>query len=247
MGSWALGAGAGFVGHPDDPNAPGLFQPVVRDRNGRHEVAALLAAPPAGAALRGIVVTCPGAGGGPGPNDPLGGGGGGTYGGYNVYGRLAAALPPRGIAVLLVHYPGGQPEAHGVAGIAATAAHLVAAAEWALGHAGIVPLALVGWSMGGAVVIEAAVRLAQGGRRVSGVATLAGQSANIPAASLPLPRRTAVLVVHGTADDCLGVGCAKRISARAGVQPRLLPGEDHGPPVAFALRSGCRPYSKKQT
>merc|ERR1711959_770011 len=31
--------------------------------------------------LKGLVLTCPGAGGGQGPADPLGAGGGGTYGG----------------------------------------------------------------------------------------------------------------------------------------------------------------------
>jgi len=203
-------------------------------------VIGLLATPPGLtlASCRGLVITCPGAGGGPGPTDPCGGGGGGTYGGYNVFGNLASELAKHGIAVLLMHYPADEPGRPLEGGIAKTAEHATALLDWAISQYGSpqMPVALVGWSMGGAVAINtgaSAVRSCEASMR--GVATIASMKEVAEGAPKTLvDAQVPLLLMHNVAGRCTGANSIK-IAQSTGrkVEPLLFPGEDHGVKSAF--------------
>jgi hypothetical protein len=201
------------------------------------QLVGMLASPPPDTALRGVVVTAAGAGGGPGPFDPRGeeGTGGGSFGPYSLYMRLAAELPRAGLAVLLVHYKRPWP-----VGVARGGDQMNALAAWFAAKAGRPGLAAVyiGWSRGGAVAIEAATKAkakhARSARRIAkraqktqcvplapvaavdirGVATIASQTGQIQRTSPKQLRLAgcALLLLHGLADDCLSARCSKRIS-----------------------------------
>lgn len=227
---WDLQIGeprAGLFGHPLDKGAEDLFQCVFQN----DQLVGLLAEP--AGELRGLVVTSPGAGGGPGPADPEGGGGGGTYGGYNVYRQLAAILPSQGITVLLMHYADGEPGGTRQTRVPRTAYQMETLTYWYQAHVhwASIPTILIGWSMGGAVVIEAGARMVHGKRaNIYGVATIASQTAGILQTSLELIVNTGakLLVMAGSADTCLNPRCSDKIGRMAGVAPEIFPGEDHG-------------------
>jgi dienelactone hydrolase len=87
---------------------------------------------------------------------------------------------------------------------------------------GIERFALIGWSLGGAVVISSAV--AQ--NDVVGVATLASQTAGTAAVSRLAPR--SLLLLHGTADRVLPDHCSRYLYQQAGEPKRLILYEGDG-------------------
>lgn len=226
---WNLIIGAppqGFFSHQLDPGAEDIFQCIYAEG----QIVGLLAEPDS--EVVGLVVTSPGAGGGPGPLDPHGGGGGGTYGGYNAYRELAVTLPRLGIAVLLVHYPEGHPGPRGQ-NVALTIDHMETLTRWYLNQLQWqdVPTAMIGWSMGGAVVIETAARLINAKRvNIRGVATIASQAARIQCTSPQIIIRfgAELLLMVGSADTCLAPSCSDKIGRMAGIKPEVFDGEDHG-------------------
>lgn len=230
----------GLLSHPDDPNDPKMFKCISRcSPDGRQEVIGLLAASPdmALASSRGLVITCPGAGGGPGPADPLGGAGGGTYGGYNVYGKLASELPKQGIAVLLLHYPPGDPGHPLQGGISRTQHHIEALMQWVREHASPqLPVALVGWSMGGAVAIEAAASTVSNRTMcIRGVATIASMKEVSPESpSVLVKSQVELLLMHNLSKECNASNSWKLARlAGDGIEPLLFPDENHGVRSAF--------------
>lgn len=229
----------GILDHPDDPNDRRLFQCVTRHcEDGNQEVVGLLAAPECAEGFRGLVLTCPGAGGGQGPADPLGGGGGGTYGAYNVYGRLAAQLPRLGIAVLLLHYPDGHPGHPLQGGIPRTVAHAEALIEWALGFAGDprLPLAFIGWSMGGAVVIDAAANMLRRQEKadIRGVATIASMKEVCQdSPKILTDAKVDLLLMHNINRQCKALNSYKIGRLAGGIEPVIFDGENHGCASSF--------------
>eukprot|EP00746_Dinoflagellata_sp_MGD_P137229 gnl/MRDRNA2_/MRDRNA2_71051_c0_seq1.p1 gnl/MRDRNA2_/MRDRNA2_71051_c0~~gnl/MRDRNA2_/MRDRNA2_71051_c0_seq1.p1 ORF type:complete len:397 (+),score=51.98 gnl/MRDRNA2_/MRDRNA2_71051_c0_seq1:68-1192(+) len=226
--------------HPDDPNDAEIFQCVMRRMpQGGSNLVGLLSSPPSSCPLVGLVLTCPGAGGGPGPADPMGGGGGGTYGAYNVFGKLAAELPRHGIAVLLLHYPEGHPGAHPrKGGISKTMEHAEHLIKWFCARvcSPALPIAVVGWSMGGAVAIDVA---ANGIRRksmnIQGVATIASMkdvSKTSPGEIIESGAR--MLLLHNVDEQC-NASNSYHIGKLAGIEPMLFPGENHGVKSAFGV------------
>jgi len=233
---------AGLFGHPDDPNDVGIFQCVMRrEPHGYNSVVALLAQPRG--ETTGIVLTCPGAGGGPGPLDPLGCDGGGTYGGYNVFGRLAATLSTRGITVMLLHYPKGEPEGRPKqGGILHTVDHASALLDWFLDASSrSLPVGLVGWSMGGAVAIDVAARgIRAHTLNVRCVATIASMKDVMTDAPKTIVDSGAkLLIIHNvanTADYRCNALNSKAIARMAGgLKPVLFQNENHGVKSAFGL------------
>ncbi len=87
---------------------------------------------------------------------------------------------------------------------------------------GVKRFALIGWSLGGAVVISAAVAQSD----VVGVATLASQTAGTAAVSRLAPR--SLLLLHGTADQVLPDRCSRFLYAEASEPKRLMLYEGDG-------------------
>jgi len=81
---------------------------------------------------------------------------------------------------------------------------------------GLRRFALVGWSLGGAVVISSGVTHAD----VVGVATLASQTAGTAAVGRLAPR--SLLLLHGTADRVLPDTCSRLLYQQAGEPKRLV-------------------------
>jgi len=172
---------------------------------------------------RGILVTGAGAGGGPGP--------GGSFGPYEHYNTLAQTLPAEGIAVLQIVW-------RKFADLEAATQDMMACMRYAHSE-GLGPMVTIGWSMGGAVAIEAAHRLSRGAlrRSIRGVITIAGQSKGAGNIAALGARGIPLLILHGTGDTCIRSSCAERLFAQA-QEPkelRLFEGEDHGVPSALAL------------
>jgi fermentation-respiration switch protein FrsA (DUF1100 family) len=87
---------------------------------------------------------------------------------------------------------------------------------------GIERFALIGWSLGGAVVISSSVAHSD----VVGVATLASQTAGTAAVSRLAPR--SLLLLHGTADRVLPDWCSRYLYEEAREPKRLILYEGDG-------------------
>ena len=136
------------------------------------------------------------------------GAGGGFHGpAAGLYDRLGEALAGDGIASLQVAYrrPGD---------LRASVADALAGVDAIAGTASI-PVALVGHSFGGAVVIRAGLASAA----VAAVAALSSQSYGTEGVGGLAPRP--LFLLHGTDDEVLPVQCSEDIYRRAG-EPKVL-------------------------
>ena len=146
---------------------------------------------------------------------------GGVGGGWdtparNLYPRLCEHLQDDGIASLRVRYRNSRDLPDSIHDVLTGIAYLE--------RQGAERLALVGHSLGGAVVIRAAAKAPA----VRTVVTLATQSYG----TNPVPDlgpRCSLLLIHGTDDHVLSPSCSKEVQRRAQQPKRLLlyPGADH--------------------
>ena len=145
-----------------------------------------------------------------------GGAGGGIHGPAGIYEELAESLLREGVAGLRHQYR--MPNR-----LAECVADVLAALEYLRGR-GVERAALVGWSFGGAVVIEAGAR----SEIVVGVATVASQTYGTGSVGRLAPK--ALLLLHGTADRTLSDRCSRDLYARAREPKELVlyPADDHG-------------------
>jgi alpha-beta hydrolase superfamily lysophospholipase len=155
-----------------------------------------------------------------------------------VYGKLASELPKQGVAVLLAHYPSGAPLSPLKGGIEQTVEHVEALLAWAREYVGNpqVPVAMVGWSMGGAVVIEVGARAVRNGTvNLLGVATIASmKEVSIDSPRILVQNNVDLLLMHNVEGRCTGVNSKKIAKLTGGkVEPLLFPGENHGVKSAF--------------
>ena len=172
---------------------------------------------------QGILITGAGAGGGPGP--------GGSFGPYEHYNNLAGWLPAYGISVLQIVW-------RSFGDLRAAEHDMMVCMQFAHRHE-LGPMITIGWSMGGAVVIEAAYQLSSSavGKDIRGVITIGGQShgahniAALGRCGIP------VLILQGTADTCISPECARWMfaTARQPKQLKFFDGEDHGIPTALGF------------
>ena len=165
---------------------------------------------------KGIVITAAGAGGGPGP--------GGSDGPYYLYQKLARKLPPtHSISVLQIIY-------HLFSDMQAAVDDILAAIDYATATMGSTNIVLIGWSMGGAAVVEAAY---QRGDKVQGIITIGGQTVGGENA-IKLHPETAFTILHGMNDTCITPAAANHFYNIAGGNSKrnltlnIFPGEDHG-------------------
>jgi dienelactone hydrolase len=133
---------------------------------------------------------------------------GGTDGPSRAYPALAYQLQAAGIAALRLDYrvPTNMNEC----------VYDLDAGLDALRRMGFARFALVGWSLGGAVVISSGVAHAD----VLGVATLASQTAGAGAVGRLAPR--SLLLLHGTADRVLPDACSRLLYQQAGEPKQLV-------------------------
>jgi len=128
--------------------------------------------------------------------------------GSGVYAELAEQLRDQGVTSLRLDYrhPNHLPECvlDTLAGVAY------------LQHLALPPVALVGHSFGGAVVISAGAL----SEHVAAVATLASQTYGTTLTPRLAPRP--LLVVHGKADTRLPYSCSEQIYQRAGEPKQLV-------------------------
>lgn len=177
---------------------------------------------------KGIVITCAGAGGGP-----------GTYGCYGpnlIYNRLGEKLPAcsTSVGVIQIQYrvPGNSSVA--VQDTIETLNYVLA--KYSL------PIILVGWSMGAEVITKATAhfyRIAEASdnavdiaryERIRGLVYLAGQTAGVDGLKLFAPSSKKVLIIHGTRDTCLNVKCAislLEIASHLSPEVMLIPYAEH--------------------
>ncbi len=146
----------------------------------------------------------------------VGGAGGGIHGPAGIYEVLAESLLREGVVGLRLDYRRPNHLGECVADVLAALEHL--------SGQGIVRAGLVGWSFGGAVVIEAGAR----SEIVVGVATVASQTYGTGSVSRLTPK--SLLLLHGTADRTLPDRCSRDLYARAREPKELVlyPGDDHG-------------------
>jgi alpha/beta superfamily hydrolase len=141
----------------------------------------------------------------------LSGAGGGLAGPSSIYLSLACKLATlgRGIPALRLdyRYPGQT---------ALCVADTKAAMAFLRDMYGLDRFVLVGWSFGGAVVFTAA----EEDQRVVGCATVASQTAGTAGISKLSPRP--VLLMHGSGDNTLDVGCSQRLFHMYGAGDRML-------------------------
>lgn len=146
----------------------------------------------------------------------VGGAGGGIHGPAGIYGDLAESLLREGVAGLRLEYrmPNRLTEC---------VADVLAGLEYLRGR-GVERAALIGWSFGGAVVIEAGAQ----SEVVVGIATVASQTYGTVSVGRIAPKR--LLLLHGTADRTLSDRCSRDLYARAREPKELVlyPGDDHG-------------------
>jgi pimeloyl-ACP methyl ester carboxylesterase len=138
---------------------------------------------------------------------------GGVGGGFDspaqgLYGRLGLELAGAGAAVLRVRYR--DPHV-----LAAAVADVTTGVRF-LGARGASRVGLVGHSLGGAAVIQAALDLPE----VVTVVALASQSLGTERCAELSPR--SLLLVHGSADAVLSPDCSRRIYEQAEAPKELL-------------------------
>ena len=149
----------------------------------------------------------------------IGGTGGGFYGPSYIYDELAETLPEMGFSVLRIdvspdHLNGAE--------------NVLIGLEFLKKLNNFNPILLMGWSMGGASIIQVAKYLQETGEfQINGLITLAGQSYGAdPVSELyDIP----IYIFHGTADTCMGPNVAKSIYRMAN-EPKelyLLKGASH--------------------
>lgn len=146
---------------------------------------------------------------------------------------------------MLLHYPDGHPGERGEA-VPRTTDHMETLIRWYLAKVQKfkLPVALIGWSMGGAVVIEVAARMLHAkSANVCGVATIASQTGQIQCTSLPLIVKSGaqLLLMAGSDDTCLDPKCTNTLAKKAGVKPVIFRGENHGVKSAFGRLSDWLP------
>lgn len=139
---------------------------------------------------------------------------GGVGGGFDspaldLYGRLSRELPGEGIAALRIAYRHPIDLSECVLDVLAGLGYL--AGE------GVARFALVGHSLGGAVVIEAGTA----SDAVRQVVTLATQSYGADVVG-DLPEDCGILLIHGTADAILPAACSEFIAQLAHPPRRLV-------------------------
>lgn len=149
----------------------------------------------------------------------IGGTGGGFYGPSYIYDELAETLPEMGISVLRIdvspdHINGAE--------------NVLIGLEYLKKINNFNPILLMGWSMGGASIIQVAKYLQQTREfQINGLITLAGQSYGAdPVSDL---YNIPIYIFHGTADRCMGPNVAKSIYRMAN-EPKelyLLKGASH--------------------
>lgn len=141
----------------------------------------------------------------------LSGAGGGVTGPSSIYLSLACKLATlgRGIPTLRLDYRFPSRTAPCVADARAGMSYL-------RDMYGLDRFVLIGWSFGGAVVFTAAAE----DERVVGCATVASQTADAEGVRRLAPRP--LLLLHGSGDNTLGVGCSQRLWHMYGDGDRML-------------------------
>lgn len=208
------------------------------------DVVALLAEPASGlSSASGLLVTCSGWG--------ASGSAWQCYGGHGVFAKLATSISDGGAAALLLRfdidgYPGEhvsptapkQDQHNGWrARVARLTRHLLAVTNWIRGQLKQIecPIALVGWSFGGPVVIEAGAAMTKLSWPLCGVATIAsmpppvlieGTRSGSPAAIATSGAQ--LLLIHNVDKNSTGDN-SRGLARRAGSQAALcfFHGEDH--------------------
>lgn len=107
------------------------------------------------------------------------------------------------------------------------------------------PIALVGWSMGGAVVIEAAANAIKRREVIAlrGVATIASmKEVSLDSPRILVDAEIKLLLMHNLTQQCRALN-SRKIAQLAGgkIAPVLFPGEDHAVESAFDYLSSWLP------
>jgi len=137
----------------------------------------------------------------------------------HCYPTLAARLAETGVTALRLDYRHPNRLNECLADVRGAIDHLRA-------HHGVASLAIVGWSFGGAVALQAGERWPE----VRAVATVASQTAHIGPVDEIGRAGKPLLLLHGTGDTCLSDRCSRMIYAAA-LEPKelvLYPGDNHG-------------------
>lgn len=144
------------------------------------------------------------------------GAGGGMHGPASIYAELAEELAERGIETLRIN-------ARFPTDLKRCVKDLLASIEYLAGH-GKERFGVVGWSFGGAVVIETAAE----DSRVAAVVTIATQGTGTRNVWRISPRP--ILLIHGEADRTLPWRASENVYERAGEPRRLVlyPNSNHG-------------------
>ena len=149
----------------------------------------------------------------------IGGTGGGFYGPANIYDDLALNLQNYGLSLLRINvYPDHMEGT----------INLIIGLEFLKKKNENQPILLMGWSMGGASIIQAAKFVQDNNMfTIKGLITLAGQSYGAdPVQEL---KNIPIYIVHGTEDKCMGPRVAESIY-RIANEPKelvLLEGASH--------------------
>lgn len=144
-----------------------------------------------------------------------GAGGGFESPAHDLYGFLATRMQEHGICTLQLRHPHPAQLDPCV--------HDVVAAATCMRQRGIKRLALVGWSFGGAVVLQAAAQIPE----AVAVVTVATQSFGTDAVA-NLPEDCWLLLLHGSADDVLPPDCSMHVYQKASDRKELLLYPDAG-------------------
>lgn len=152
------------------------------------------------------------------------GAGGGFQGPSGIYDRLANTLAKHemGIVCIRIHYRFPNILSDCVQDVDESINYLER-------EYGVKRVIEIGWSFGGAVVLQSSAKHP----RVIGVATIASQTAGAIQPVQRLAKKgTALLLIHGTEDSCLSDECSRHLFALARNHPnkklKLFVGDNHG-------------------